>query len=596
MSSVKDVTASAKTINDISVGTMSLLYQILKFLLLAETRSREAVNDEEKRKFDNDVEKLRAIKEKMEQNPFYTPTKEETEFLSQFSIIPMGDHVYNAAVECLDKKKANGDIGGYQINLKTNDRTFEIILYSKDADKIPLINSEIMNTYENSKSLTKEQLLAMTKNKVNGKDVHVVAMVGLEDKDGITQTDLEMLKNENHDFRYHIGEDKDGKTAIYVLDSDVSRLKRQMLENRISLSSRAKERIILDKAMHDKELFENLNTKNGKNVYLCCPDNDMCIKIGDDTFEVFKNGKSLDLCLPNQTHELVGGDGEEHFINSKLGNEMALETYTKLARYPIILEENEFIKDFSARQYAMKNKLLAEIDKKGERPEGIEEELDRLFDPSVSYKLYEPSENVKQWLEIVHPAFEKKEKEEQKKEDLERKHETAKDWHERKQLEHQKLSMDKDYNLSNRTMDAFDFSQKIIEARENNRLNNEFKKEVIEEYKELDLNEKEDMIRILSGMTPEECKAISSHITDYVEENSLDDHIEFVEVSDPRVSEYWNMDRDRQQERNERLNERTEQGDKEIEDVRDLVDGDGDLNGNYLPDYEEERHDEEPEI
>ena len=98
MSSVKDVTASAKTINDISVGTMSLLYQILKFLLLAETRSREAVNDEEKRKFDNDVEKLRAIKEKMEQNPFYTPTKEETEFLSQFSIIPMGDHVYNAAV------------------------------------------------------------------------------------------------------------------------------------------------------------------------------------------------------------------------------------------------------------------------------------------------------------------------------------------------------------------------------------------------------------------------------------------------------------------------------------------------------------------
>lgn len=169
--------------------------------------------------------------------------KEETEFLSQFSIIPMGDHVYNAAVECLDKKKANGDIGGYQINLKTNDRTFEIILYSKDADKIPLINSEIMNTYENSKSLTKEQLLAMTKNKVNGKDVHVVAMVGLEDKDGITQTDLEMLKNENHDFRYHIGEDKDGKTAIYVLDSDVSRLKRQMLENRISLSQEQKKEL-----------------------------------------------------------------------------------------------------------------------------------------------------------------------------------------------------------------------------------------------------------------------------------------------------------------------------------------------------------------
>lgn len=586
MSTVKDATAVARTAAEVATAALSILNQIYQFLTITENRLSRAETDEERYNIREDIKQLKNLQTKVKTDPNYQFTNEENLFFSRFSQLEINSELHDIADEYLKNAYDTGVIKGYSIEkIKGTDMSI-IYSYTRDNAYISKMMTEVQNAFKNQDVITKSELIDQRdlynkseKDKqarnpgYKAKEAQVVAFVGL-DKKGITKADIEMLKSNNLDFKYHIGKDTNGKDAIFILDKDINRLESRMIENRL-LTSLSTEAILLNKAMNTDILDENLNTKNGKSVYMCCPDKDLVIMIDDDSFEVMQNGRSIDFKLPGQQVNLI--DGEEHYVNLKTGNRDLINEYISNARHPIILEEHEFKKDFTERQAFIRQKMESEIRLEREITPEISHELDRLFDPSINYELNNKTKDEKELIQVI--AGRKKEK---MIDGI-----TYAEWYRRMEIKHDKLNFDranKDTSMSGRSLDVLDFTKEVMAARIDNQLDNEYKEQILKDYTNLDLDDKEDILKIITGLTPDELGAISSYMETYVKESQLEDHATFVEVTDPSVAEYWHDGRD---DKNfDRMHEDIDNANKEIEDATKEKTFEYDRDGNYIDDLD----------
>ena len=544
--SLHDVNAMYKSMSDIAIAILSLFNQLNQLIKLTTIRMEETEDLDEKAALAKDIKMLNGLKEKMEKNPNYQLDIHEQALVDKYIHVELPDKFYNTALEYLKEAKASGDIKNSYVIQMNNDATFSVFGMKKDEEELNKAILNVQNSHINKEILTKQQLKDQALALYNGKPTRVLAVE-------IDKADEEMLKDHINNFKYHLGETKDGTPAVYFMEKDAGMVEAQLIANRLTLSSMSKEAILLDRAIHEEELFKNLYTKNGKDVYLCSPDHDMAIRIGDDTFEILKNGYSVNLGYEDGIEEQI--NGEPHYIYNKRGHEEKIEEYMQIAKHPIILEANEFQRDFNQRQVVMRQKMEEQISQNTPLTFDIKKEMDILFDPDKTYDPYELDDKTKRWIQIAS-------KPQDRSSDM---YLSDEEWVRKKQLEHEKLNLDRQGpdGLSGRTALVVDFTQSLITARTENALNNDYKEELIETYKELDLDDKEEIIKIITGMTPGEIEAISEHIEAYVAEGGLEDHINFIEMTDERVGDYWNVEHE---------NERVEKVMKEIEDDRKDMD------------------------
>lgn len=273
--SLHDVNAMYKSMSDIAIAILSLFNQLNQLIKLTTIRMEETEDLDEKAALAKDIKMLNGLKEKMEKNPNYQLDIHEQALVDKYVHVELPDKFYNTALEYLKEARAAGDIKNSYVIQMNNDATFSVFGMKKDEEELNKAILNVQNSHINKEILTKQQLKDQALALYNGKPTRVLAVE-------IDKADEEMLKDHINNFKYHLGEIKDGTPAVYFMEKDAGMVEAQLIANRLTLSSMSKEAILLDRAIHEEELFKNLYTKNGKDVYLCSPDHDMAIRIGDD--------------------------------------------------------------------------------------------------------------------------------------------------------------------------------------------------------------------------------------------------------------------------------------------------------------------------
>lgn len=97
-------------------------------------------------------------------------------------------------------------------------------------------------------------------------------------------------------------------------------------------------------------------------------------------------------------------------------------------------------------------------------------------------------------------------------------------------LEEKKLDTYKSIENFGRTTLLYEFTSDYLEAVRTGEFNEQKQEELFEHYKDLDLDEKGDAIKILSGLSANEVQTLNNHLETYIEEIDKQEHIEFIEV------------------------------------------------------------------
>ena len=97
-------------------------------------------------------------------------------------------------------------------------------------------------------------------------------------------------------------------------------------------------------------------------------------------------------------------------------------------------------------------------------------------------------------------------------------------------LEEKKLDNYKSIENFGRTTLLYEFTNDYLDAVRTGQFNEEKQKELFEHYKELDLDEKGDIIKIFSGLSANEIQTLNNHLETFIEERDIEEHIEFIEV------------------------------------------------------------------
>lgn len=97
-------------------------------------------------------------------------------------------------------------------------------------------------------------------------------------------------------------------------------------------------------------------------------------------------------------------------------------------------------------------------------------------------------------------------------------------------LEEKKLDNYKSIENFGRTTQLYDFTKTYLEAVLTGNFNEEKENELLEHFDEMDLDEKEEVLKVLSGLSTNEIQTLSNYLETYIEENDISDHIEFIEI------------------------------------------------------------------
>lgn len=271
---------------------------------------------------------------------------------------------------------------------------------------------------------------------------------------GIGGYELDLFRMKAKDFNFSVI----GDEQINVMAKDLPKAQETM--QRVLWELTTHEYGNLSKSALDydrefhKELYDNMTIPDGRTVYVCSKENDEYLEIGDNDFALYKYGKEI----------------ERQKKDAKDFDALAMYTATRGILSPVILTQDEFEKNFEKRKEVMKKKPF----RPAKRHLSKEQlgELDREQKREAYFK------NL---------------------------------------LIEKKLGLDNNEE-SKLVTGIYDAMVSFSEAEENDRQNEEFKEKLIDEYKLMDLDDKEAFFQEISGLSPEEVEAIGEHMKEYIDE------------------------------------------------------------------------------